>query len=168
MERNTELLYCKETTENHPLSKKQRLCLERLSKLIAREGGNGKRFKDGHLAIDLDEVEKMLCKSDKRDKRKTPDLAFAAKKGERAKMVVVECKLRVSKVDNISKGDLDKKFTTAVSILTNAIPIYSKNYILIKNQSFQQLRNKLMRKLINSPNYEVTNEESLLKFFPHN
>jgi hypothetical protein len=165
MERNTKLLYCKETTENHPLSKKHRLCLEKLSKLIAREGGNGKKFEDDHLAIDLDEVEKKLCESDKRDKRKTPDLAFAAKIDERAKMVVLECKLRVSKVDNISKGDLDKKFTTAGSILTNEIPIYSKRYILIKSQSFQQSKNKLKRKLENSPKYEVTNEESLLKFF---
>lgn len=165
MEKKTELSYCEKTTLAHSLSIKYHSCLYSLSDLISKEGGSGKKFDSIHLALNLDEVEALVSKAQRRDKRKTPDLAFAAREGERPKMVVVECKFNAIQVRNISVGDIEQKFKSARAILTNETPVYYKKYILLKDKNFQQLKSRLKRKLLNKPNFVVMSEEEIYQSF---
>jgi len=120
--------YCKETTEQHPLSEKYPACLEQLKGCIKKEGGSGDLFSDDDICLNLDEVEKVMSTG---NREATMDVAIGLSEEKRNRqMLLVEFRFRYDKPSNIGKKEIEDKINHSKQLLLGGVPI-NKDYVFV-------------------------------------
>lgn len=120
--------YCKETTEQHPLSIKYPACLEQLKGCIVKEGGSGVLFSDDDICLNLDEVEKLVSKG---SREATMDVAIGLSEEKRNRqMLLVEFRFRYDKPSNIGKKEIEDKINHSKQLLLGGATI-NKDYVFV-------------------------------------
>nr|WP_320038504.1 hypothetical protein [uncultured Bacteroides sp.] len=121
--------YCKETTEQHPLSIKYPACLEQLKGCIKKEGGSGELFSDDDICLNLDEVEEKVSKGG--DREATMDVAIGLSEEKRNRqMLLVEFRFRYDKPSNIGKKEIEDKINHSKQLLLGGGTI-NKDYVFV-------------------------------------
>ena len=91
--------YCKTTTQDHGLYRSYPSCHIKMSEIVTKEGGQGRLFSNEEV-LNLDAIEELLAKREKRNQRNTMDIAFGcsvqnAKKWENHKKMYASSGIKV-------------------------------------------------------------------------
>ena len=143
----TDMIYCKETTENHHLSLSSKDCLLSLNMMISKENRNKSCsvFDSSWIVLDLDAVEiKTAKKEGSRDRNSTCDCTAGVKQSKAPKMLLIECRLNYESVNGIKEGDLDSKVRGSIALMGQDPAILNTVYFVFKDkvqpQAFRKLR----------------------------
>ena len=152
-------------TKQHPLSKHS---LKSINSIIKKEGGKGV-FKEGTLAINLDEVERSYKKSQSSN---TMDMVLGINLSEnKDSMLLCEIKLRVDYPKNIKSKEITSKVTYSRSLIRDNYDgsLEQKNYFLFKKEQKNQAKNTISRIFHNrSSEYEVLTEQEFAELLKVN
>lgn len=143
----TDMIYCKETTENHHLSLSNKDCLRSLNRMMSKEYKNKSCsvFDSSWIVLDLDAVEiKKAQKEGNRNRNATCDCTAGVKKSNAPKMLLIECRLNYDSVNGITEGDLDSKVRGSIALMGQDPAILNQVYFVFKDkvqpQAFRKLR----------------------------
>lgn len=161
--------YCKTTTQDHGLYRSYPSCHIKMSEIVTKEGGQGRLFSNEEV-LNLDAIEELLAKREKRNQRNTMDITFGcsvqnAKNGKITKrcMRLVDFKYRVTNVNNFKKADFEDKVDGSVDILGREIPIDGEYYFVFKKEIDAQARNRIARLFNNKTIYQAIADDKLLE-----
>ena len=135
--------YCKETTIQHPIALKFENCVEDIGTVSIAEGAKKSPFSH-EVCINLDKVERLLAKKQKREAQRTMDISFGIKYGNQKRILLCEYRLNYKNVNNLKKSELDLKISNSKS-LVGQDPLVHNYYLFIfnsnlKNQAYHVLR----------------------------
>lgn len=143
----TDMIYCKETTENHHLSLSNKEFLLSLNRMMSKENKNKSCsvFDSSWIVLDLDAVEiKKAQKEGNRNRNATCDCTAGVKKSNAPKMLLIECRLNYDSVNGITEGDLDSKVRGSIALMGQDPAILNQVYFVFKDkvqpQAFRKLR----------------------------
>lgn len=145
-------LYCSNTTKEHGLSKKHSGCVEKIYDITISEGGKKPPF-SSEVALNMDKIELSIAKKDKRNARKTMDMAFGVKRGRSKQFVLCEYRLNYKNPNNIRKSELDSKLLYTKSLLGNEPAVHNNYLFIFLSNIKQQAISKLRRLYSSRPNY---------------
>ena len=135
--------YCADTTNQHPISKKFKDCVEKLDTLCKEEGAKKTPFSK-EQCLNIDRVENILAQNEKRNARKTMDISFGLKSGNEKRVILCELRLNYKNVNNLKKSELDSKISNSRNILGHSTVIFNPSLFIftsqIKNQAYRLLR----------------------------
>jgi hypothetical protein len=143
----TDMIYCKETTENHHLSLSNKDCLSSLNSMTSKESNKkaSSVFDSSWIVLDLDAVEiKKAHEEGNRNRNATCDCTIGVKKSNAPKMLLIECRLNYNSVNGITKGELDSKVRGSISLMGQDPAILNQVYFVfndkLQREAFRKLR----------------------------
>lgn len=143
--------YCKETTKSHGLAKVHSNCIDLLSNVSKNEGAKSNPFSDEEC-LNMDKVENMIARKEKREARKTMDISFGVADGKNKRYVFCEYRLNYNNPNNLSKSELDAKLSNTKNLLGTELPIHNFYYFVFANKIKQQAIHSLRRLYQNKSN----------------
>ncbi|GAB4206556.1 MAG: hypothetical protein Fur0023_16570 [Bacteroidia bacterium] len=144
---NNVMKYCASTTKNHPLAKKHRECIEKISDACKTAGAKSSPF-DQEICLNLDKVEDQKAKCDGRNKHKTMDIAFGIKSKE---MILCDFKFNCENPNNLKHKDLKGKISYSEILLGQTISIHKPYLFLFESKIKRQALNLIRRLFTNKP-----------------
>lgn len=126
--------------------------IDYIKNILVEEGYKNKKNPfHKEIALNLDKVEILYKKGTYR--KKTVDFVVGL---DNNSLLLVEAKLNVDNVENISKSIFDKISNSMTILKSNANYVQSESFviILLKDQNFQQQSNRL-RKLLVARNKDI-------------
>lgn len=143
----TDMIYCKNTTENHHLSLSNKDCLLSLNRMMSKESKNKfcSVFDSSWIVLDLDAVEiKKAKKEGNRNRNATCDCTAGVKQSNALKMLLIECRLNYDSVNGITERDIDSKVRGSIALIGQDPAILNQVYFVFKDkvqpQAFRKLR----------------------------
>lgn len=110
--------------------------------IISREGNKKSiSFKETPKVIDGDNLEKELCKKEKRNKKRTVDCIFFTASPKRA--IFVEFKFNLKNPTNLGKDEFDQKVSPTIAILPNISQTGIVKYVVVP----EGLKNQVIRRI---------------------
>jgi len=143
--------YCNETTKSHGLAKSYSNCIELLSNVSENEGAKSNPFSDEEC-LNMDKVENILARKEKRDARKTMDISFGVADGKNKCYVLCEYRLNYNNPNNLSKSELDAKLSNTKNLLGTELTIHKFYYFVFAHNIKQQAIHSLRRLYQNKSN----------------
>jgi hypothetical protein len=126
-------------TIQHPES------LERLQVMLVREGYNGTcSFTNSEVAIDMDFVEKQYAIQEKRHRESSMDFCFCIVKDE-PQVMLLDCKFNHEGFSFLTKKKIEEKVAGSKKIINNHLTVFYYHFFLVKNELYQQARNRFFR-----------------------
>ncbi len=164
MEKQNRWKYNKKCTIEHELACRYRESIEKIGDVINEEGEKNTQFTN-QICLNIDKVEKLLAKKEKRNANKTMDTTFAISSGKKHEMLLCEYRLNYKKPENISKKDLNDKISYSKSLLGNQ-PAVHNVYIFVFNTKIKaQALNKIRRIFSNKNTVSVVDIQELKKIY---
>jgi len=154
MEIQNKWIYNKNITINHNLAQQYKISIEKINDTIVSEGGRKTDFKN-EVCINLDKIEKILAKKERRNAFRTMDIAFGISKGKAENMVLCEYKLKYKKPANLSKSEIDGKIKYSKNLLGNEPPVLNRFIIIFKSEIKAQSYSILRRLYANKNLFQV-------------
>lgn len=135
--------YCKDITTQHYIAANFNKCIVNFDAFCKAEGAKKTPFSNEEC-VNLDKVESIMAKSEKRNLRKTMDAFFGIKLGHQKKIILCEFRLNYKNVNNLSKSELDAKLSNSINIIGHN-PMINNCYLFVfnsnlKNQAYRRLR----------------------------
>jgi len=147
--------YNKPQTENHSVSQLHPSCLKDLNQIILDEDDSLvvlPTIFNNTTVLDLDCVEIIDAKNERRTRNRTMDCTFAISNPINTEMLLVELRFNYQNLSNLNRTVLIEKVAGSLLALGNTININS-NYILIfQPHLVQQAINRLQRMNPQIPN----------------
>lgn len=160
--------YCKTTTQDHGLYRSYPSCRIKMCEIVANEGGQGRLFSN-EVVLNLDAIEELLARHDRRNKRNTMDITFGYSEQNgngrinNKCMCLVDFKYRVANVLNLKKTELEDKVNGSIGIIGREIPIHKGYYFVFKKEIDAQARNRIARLFNNKTIYQAIADDKLLE-----
>lgn len=140
--------YSKPATENYAKKINKEECLEPIDQLITSQGydENAVTFKKDDLVLNMDCVEAVISTIENRPLNKSMDSAFIIEdEAGRQEIVLVEYKVRMANIRNLSVDELLEKVSGSTSILETPPDLHENYYIVYRSDIKEQARRKLFR-----------------------
>lgn len=162
--------YCQNTTTNHPAIINITGCLINLDTLIHNEDDSsscvGNLF--GNICvINLDHVELINAKNQKRNQNSTMDCTFGINnKNNTPHMLLVEFRFNYTRLKNLNRNKLIDKVSGSINLLGNSIPIFHDHIFIFHSNLKSQAKSRLFRMNPTIPiNYQVMDLSELFTTF---
>lgn len=129
--------------------------LVELNKLLKQEGcpNSENVFTDKEMAIELDDVQRMISQKYHTDKKASADILLHVNGN---KLLLADAKFRVTNIKNLDAKELSKKITESKALVKTDYSFLPKFYILMKKQALSPVHlNAVRRMFSNKPNYQV-------------
>lgn len=120
------------------------------------------------IVVNLDKIEKILAKKNRRECNATMDIFLGvSKRLTEKKIALVEFKFDVKNPTGISKSDLEKKVNGSIGLLGNEKPILQRYYFVFNSNKIAQAQwwlNRLFSGKVNNP-YQAVTEDILHQIY---
>lgn len=126
-----------------------------LNKLLRQEGcpNSENVFTDKDMAIELDDVQRMISQKHHTDKKASADILLHVNGN---KLLLADAKFRVTNIKNLDAKELSKKITESKALVKTDYSFLPNFYILMKKQALSPTHlNAVRRMFSNKPNYRV-------------
>ena len=160
--------YCKTTTQAHNLYRSYSSAHIKMCDVVTREGGHGRLFSNDEV-LDLDAIEELLARHDRRNKRNTMDITFGYSEQNgngrinNKCMWLVDFKYRVANVLNLKKTELEDKVNGSIGIIGREIPIHKGYYFVFKKGIKAQAEYRIAKLFSNKRIYQAIDDDKLLE-----
>ena len=144
MEKQTNWQYSSEKTKLHPISQKFPSCVKKIKDIVVIEGGSNPSFAN-EVAVNLDNVEKILAKQQGRNLQKTMDMFFCIMSGKLVNTVLSELRFNYTNYRNISFTEINGKVGYSSELVASNFPIH-KTYYLIFPSKIKEQANDFIRR----------------------
>lgn len=164
-----EWIYDKEILSSSEIVKHYSKCYEKISSIIKREKFKNLIPFEEQLALNLDKVEGLRAKQEKRqEKHKTVDFVIGIKsrKSKCKQIRLVECKFEVKANNKSLIDDLKGKLHETVLFYSFDYPFCPFFIVLLNNNHYQQGLRYIKNQFCNAPWVEVLNVDGFYeKYF---
>lgn len=158
--------YSKPKTASHIVARTYPSCLVDIDQLIFKDDDSllevGNQFQNSDV-IDLDGVEILRAKNERRNRKSTMDCTFAISDGSKTEMLLVEFRFNYENLKNLNRNKLVDKVECSREILGDSIPITENSIFIFKKELRAQAESRLYRMYPRVPNNYVVMDLDELK-----
>lgn len=161
--------YSKQKTVSHIVAQNYSSCLVDIDQLIFQDDDSlfevGNKF-DNSNVIDLDGVEILRAKTERRNQKSTMDCTFAISNEFKTEMLLVEFRFNYVNLQNLNRNKLVDKVECSHEILGDSLPINENSIFIFQKNLKAQAQSRLYRMYPRVPNnYIVMDLDDLMQFF---
>jgi hypothetical protein len=162
--------YCKNTTQNHPISLSHIGCIEDINSLLLNEGYDGIEglFVNHEVVLNLDCVEASMALNDgDRERNSSMDFTFGIANDDQSVklMVLAELKLNSLNPNHIRREQLEKKVSSSKRILNIDVYIHNNFIFIFRKDKKEEAKSRFFRMNPRVPNEYIVMDLDELRYY---